>query len=88
MAYRVLARLPADHRQHPPEYYLDAAMRSAKRRRSPHDEAVTLLHRAEVAASHGRSAEAAASLLGASAAFSAMDMRWHQMEANRITITR
>jgi class 3 adenylate cyclase/tetratricopeptide (TPR) repeat protein len=88
MAYRVLARLPPDHRHHPPEYYLDAAMRSAESRRSPHDEAVTLLHRAEVAASDGRSAEAAASLLGASAAFSAMDMRWHQMAANRIAITR
>jgi tetratricopeptide (TPR) repeat protein len=87
MAYRVLARLPAGHRRHTPEYYLDAAMRSAASRRSPHEEAVTVLHRAEVAAAHGRRAEAAALLGRACSAFSDMDMRWHRGDATRLAAT-
>ena len=88
MAYRVLARLPAAHRRHQPDYYLDAAMRSAEARRSPHEEAVTLLHRAELAAADGRAAEAAVLSTRACSAFSAMEMRWHQLEAQRIPITQ
>jgi class 3 adenylate cyclase/tetratricopeptide (TPR) repeat protein len=87
MAYRVLAGLPADQRRYPPEYYLNAAMTSAQTRRSPHEEAVTLLHRAEVAAAAGSSAEAAALLARACSAFAAMDMRWHQLQAQRIPVT-
>jgi class 3 adenylate cyclase/tetratricopeptide (TPR) repeat protein len=88
MAYRVLARLPAAHRRHPPEHYLDAAMRSAEGRRSPHEQAVTLLHRAEVAAADGKAAEAAALLARACSAFSAMEMRWHLRQTQRILITQ
>jgi tetratricopeptide (TPR) repeat protein len=88
MAYRVLARLPVAHRRHPPEYYLDAAMRSAERRHSPHEQAVTLLHRAEVAAADGRAAEAAALSARACSAFSAMEMRWHLRQAQRAPITQ
>jgi class 3 adenylate cyclase/tetratricopeptide (TPR) repeat protein len=86
MAYRVLSGLPADYRRHSPEYYLDAAMRSAQTRHSLHDEAVTLLHQGELAAARGSYVDAAALLARASSAFGAMDMRWHQLQAQRASI--
>jgi class 3 adenylate cyclase/tetratricopeptide (TPR) repeat protein len=85
MAYRVLARLPVAHRRHSPDYYLDAAMRSAKARQSPHEEAVTLLDRAQIAAAVGRETEAAALIARAYAAFTAMDMTWYLRQAERIS---
>jgi class 3 adenylate cyclase/tetratricopeptide (TPR) repeat protein len=84
LAYRALARLPAAHRRHTPEHYLDAAMRSAQARRSPREEAVTLLHQGEVAGAAGRRDEAAGLLSRAWVAFSAMEMHWHQQQAERL----
>ena len=55
-------------------------------RHSLHDEAVTLLHQGEVAAAGGSYAEAAALLARASSAFSSMNMRWHQLQAQRASI--
>jgi class 3 adenylate cyclase/tetratricopeptide (TPR) repeat protein len=85
MAYRVLARLPVAHRRHSPDYYLNAAMKSAQARCSPQEEAVTLLDRAQIAAAVGRETEAAASIARASAAFSAMDMSWHLRQSELIS---
>lgn len=87
MAYRVLSRLPAELRRHSPDHYLDSAMRSAAGRRSLHDEAVTLLHRAEMSSAEGRRAEAAEFLGRARSAFNSMDMQWHQQRAETLATT-
>jgi len=73
LAYRVMARMPADFRRHSPEHYLERAMTSARARRSPHEEAETLRCQAEVAAAAGRTAEAAMFDARAQALISAFD---------------
>jgi class 3 adenylate cyclase/tetratricopeptide (TPR) repeat protein len=86
LAYRALAALPAEFRQHPPEQYLEAAMRSAQARQSPHEEALTHLRRAQIAAAASRRDETETFAIRACAAFRAMDMSWHQRQAELLTV--
>lgn len=86
MACRAMSRVPAgDDRHRPPEHYLKLAMASAHARGSPHEQAVTRLHQAQFEATNGRPVEAAALLERARSEFRAMDMHWHEAEAQRLS---
>jgi hypothetical protein len=81
MAYRAMASLPWRGRGTTPEDYLALAMRTA--RSSPREQAVTLLHQAQHAASAGRRLEAHQLLDRARTQFAAMGMSWHDAAARR-----
>ncbi len=77
MAYRALARLPWREHGEPSDVYLALAMKSAIARGSEREQAVTLLHQAQLAMGQGRSADARSLLERARSAFRAMSMMWH-----------
>jgi class 3 adenylate cyclase/tetratricopeptide (TPR) repeat protein len=81
MGYRALADLPSLPGGRSPEAYLDLAMRAA--RRSPREQAVTRLHQARRAMRSGLRPDAARLLEYARSSFRAMDMQWHDAEAER-----
>jgi hypothetical protein len=83
MAYRALASLPPRDGGRARDDYLALAMRSAVRRASPREQAVTLLHQAREAGRRGHRAESIALIERASAAFASMGMLWHDAIAQR-----
>jgi class 3 adenylate cyclase/tetratricopeptide (TPR) repeat protein len=83
MSYRALASLPWRGRGRRPEEYLTLAMRSALARRSPREQAVTLLHQAQHAARSGQRPEAYHLLERARSQFVSMEMRWHDAAAQQ-----
>ena len=83
MAYRALARVPSRHGDCHAELYLARAMHVAKARGSAREEAVTWLHQAQHAARTAQHTVARELLTRARAAFTTMDMQWHDQEAER-----
>ncbi len=83
MSYLALASLPARDAGRSPDFYLQKAMRAAISKRSPREEAVTLLHQARHAERSGRSLDAHRLLEQARTSFRAMGMLWHDGEAER-----
>jgi len=85
MTYRALARAAAaEHRPAAARRYLDLALLSARRRRSPHEKAVTQLCDAEIALTLDRRGRAAGLLHEAGAAFDTLRMHWHRDAALRL----
>jgi class 3 adenylate cyclase/tetratricopeptide (TPR) repeat protein len=83
MAYRALAQLPWRGHGKQPDEYLALAMRSALARGSEREQALTLLHQAQLAIRQGRAADARPLLDKARSAFAAMNMMWHDRLAER-----
>jgi len=83
MAYRALAQLPWRGHGKQPDEYLALAMRSALARGSNREQALTMLHQAQLAIRQGRAADARPLLDGARSAFAAMNMMWHDRLAER-----
>lgn len=84
MTYRALARLAElGQARGTPAAYLDLALRSADRRGSPHEAAVTWMHMAAFDARQGHHARGRAHLERATLAFRTMGMTWHAREAQR-----
>ncbi len=82
MAYRALARAAAQaHAPQTVKHYLDQAMRCARARGSPHEQASTQLCQAEIALALGETAQARGLLDEAASAFTHMKMDWHLEQA-------
>ena len=86
MSYRALACLPSPRAGGSAERYLDLAMRASVARRSPREQAVTLLHQARQASRSGRPIHAYRLLEQARPPFQSMGMAWHDAEAERCLI--
>jgi tetratricopeptide (TPR) repeat protein len=83
MAYRAMASVPWCGHGRTPEQYLSLAMQSAVSRRSPREQAVTLLHQAQHAAGNQQRLEAIQLAERAQSAFTAMRMSWHHALADQ-----
>lgn len=85
MGCRALARAAAKTRDMlAAERYLNLAERSAQARGSQHEQASTLLCRAEICLLDGNPRAAAAHLDAASEAFASMQMAWHLQQAQAL----
>jgi class 3 adenylate cyclase/tetratricopeptide (TPR) repeat protein len=85
MGCRALARAAAKaHDAVAAERYLALAERSAQARGSRHEQAATLLCRAEICMLNGQARAAVAPLDGASEAFTSMHMTWHLQQAQAL----
>lgn len=85
MSYRALARDAALQQQHSAaQRYIGLALKTAQRRDSAHERAVTQLCEAELALQQDQARHAAPLLDEAAVAFDAMGMAWHLAEAQRL----
>ncbi|MFN7917304.1 MAG: adenylate/guanylate cyclase domain-containing protein [Vicinamibacterales bacterium] len=84
MAYRALARMAhAGHAPEPARHYLDAALAASRRRRSKHEEAVTLAQIGIDLLRAAQPGEGRAAVDQARAMFRTLGMRWHEAAMER-----